>query len=143
MLRRQGRAALMVAVLWMEMRLGALRVPRRQWPASRGLPRRLGSLKAPGTFEVRRQGRAALVVAVLWLEIEMRLWFEMRRQGRAALVVAVLWLEMRLGALRMPRRQGPAERKRWQEAEMNSSRRQRPAHHWNSLLSHPCRSPCN
>ena len=29
------------AVLWMEMRLGALRVPRRQWPASRGLPRRL------------------------------------------------------------------------------------------------------
>ena len=46
MLRRQGRASLMLpvspAVLWMGMQLGALRVPRRQWPASRGLPRRLG-----------------------------------------------------------------------------------------------------
>ena len=41
------------AVLWMEMRLGALRVPRRQWPASRGLPRRLGVLKA--LWMLRRQ----------------------------------------------------------------------------------------
>ena len=42
------------AVLWMEMRLGALRVPRRQWPASLIVPvwpavlwmeLRLGALK--------------------------------------------------------------------------------------------------
>ena len=58
------------AVLWMEMRLGALRVPRRQWPASRGLPRRLGVLKA--LWMLRRQWRASLMVpvwpAVLWME---------------------------------------------------------------------------
>ena len=70
------------AVLWMEMRLGALRMLRRPWPASRGLPRRLGGLKA------------------LWM---------LRRQGRASLMLpvspAVLWMGMRLGALRVPRRQ--------------------------------------
>ena len=73
------------AVLWMEMRLGALRVPRRQWPASRGLPRRLEVLKA------------------LWM---------LRRQGRASLMLpvspAVLWMGMQLAALRVPRRQWPA-----------------------------------
>ena len=64
--RRQWRASLMLpvwpAVLWMEMRLGALRVPRRQWPASRGLPRRLGVLKA--LWILRRQWRASLMVPV-------------------------------------------------------------------------------
>ena len=77
------------AVLWMEMRLGALRVPRRQWPASRGLPRRLGVLKA--LWMLRRQGRASVMLPV-WP------------------AAAVLWMEMRLGALRVPRRQWPASR---------------------------------
>ena len=93
MLRRQGRASLMVpAVLWVEMRLGALRVPGG-WgaAAARGLLRRLpfpcSKLKA------------------LWMS---------RRQWPAVVVVpvwpAVLWMELRVGALgALSRQQRPAD----------------------------------
>ena len=59
--RRQGPASLMVPV-WPP-RLGALRVPRRQWPASRGLPRRLEVLLRE--VEAEAEAVVALMAAAL------------------------------------------------------------------------------
>ena len=60
------------AVLWMEMRLGALRVPRRQWPASRGLPRRLEVLLRE--VEAEAEAVVALMAAALMAAAVASLW---------------------------------------------------------------------